>query len=398
LRLRISTAAESIVRSGHPWIFASSIREQNREGEIGELGIIYDRNNRFLAAGLYDPQSPIRVRILHQGKPAELDAIWWIARLRRPLALRRELFPEGCGTTGFRWINGESDGWPGIVLDGYAQTLALKVYTLAWLPRLAEIIKLIVAELAPAQIVLRLSRNIQNEAVRIFSYRDGQRLLPKCHPDEAVVFLENGLRFEADVIRGQKTGFFLDQRGNRARVKELAAGRKVLNTFSFSGGFSVYAASGGAASVCDLDMSGHALASGGRNFELNKGQAGLASVGREVIQADAFEWLSQSPAKDFDLIVLDPPSFARREAEKENALGAYNKLASLALARLSKSGILAACSCSAHVPAPDFFAAVRAAAEKIGRPFLELETTFHEPDHPAAFPEAEYLKTIYLRC
>src|ERR1035437_2271083 len=243
LRLRVSATAESVLRSGHPGLFAESIPEQNRAGQAGELAVIYDRKDRFLATGLFDPDSPIRVRLLLVGKPRAIDHDWWAERLTGALDARTGLFDEQ--TTGFRWINGESDGWPGLVLDRYDQTLVLKLYTAAWLPRLEEITGLITTRLCPDRIVLRLSRNIQKLAQQQGGKADGQVLLgPPL--DGPVTFLETGLRFEVDVVRGQKTGFFLDQRENRRQVEALARGREVLNAFSFSGGFSLYAARGGA--------------------------------------------------------------------------------------------------------------------------------------------------------
>ena len=211
-----------------------------------------------------------------------------------------------------------------------------------------------------------------------------------------MIFLESGLRFEADVLRGQKTGFFLDQRENRREVETLARGRRVLNAFSFSGGFSVYAARGGAVAVTDLDISAHALAAAQRNFALNKNFPGVAACHHDIAQGDAFDWLAASTAK-FDLVVLDPPSLAKRAAEREGALRAYERLATLGIARLAPDGILVAGSCSAHVPAEDFFDMVRRAAAKSGRKFAELKTLRHPPDHPAGFKEAEYLKVIYLK-
>src|SRR5712691_11413606 len=141
LRLRVTPSAEAVLRSGHPWLFADSIREQNREGEAGELAVVYDRQNRFLAVGLYDADSPIRLRVLHAGKPQTINRNWWSDRLEQSLLRRQGLFDDQ--TTGFRWINGESDGWPGLVLDRYDQTLVLKLYVAAWLRHLDEIAGLI---------------------------------------------------------------------------------------------------------------------------------------------------------------------------------------------------------------------------------------------------------------
>jgi 23S rRNA (cytosine1962-C5)-methyltransferase len=398
LRLRISAAAETAVRSGHPWVFSDSVSDANRPGQTGELAVIYDHKDAFLAVGLFDAESPLRVRILHAGKPQTLDAAWWRARLDQSLARRSGLFDHQ--TTGYRLIHGESDGWPGLVLDRYDTTLVLKLYTAAWLPRLAEVQTLLQEAVPSERLVLRLSRNIQAAAAgQSPPRRDGQILFSKQAGPETgapVIFAESGLRFEADVLRGQKTGFFLDQRENRREVQTLAAGRRVLNAFSFSGGFSVYAARGGAVSVTDLDLSPHALESARRNFALNQDHPAVAACRHETVQADAFKWLERATAK-FELIVLDPPSLAKRAAERAGAVHAYERLNAHGIRLLARDGILAAGSCSAHVPAAEFFDAVRRAARLSGRRFTELKTVHHPPDHPAGFKEAEYLKMIYLR-
>ena len=422
LRLRITAAAEAKLRTGHPWVFADSVREQNREGQLGELAVVFDRQDAFLAIGLFDPNSPIRVRVLHAGRPRTIDSAWWSARLAQAVERRRGLFDER--TTGCRLINGESDGWPGLVLDRYDATLVLKLYSGAWRQRLEDLAGLIRSQLAPERIVLRLSRNTRRGDVRTKIHgcgRDAAQVEGKgtsqgpvtwaatkawsdgeilCGPPLTgpVTFLETGLRFEADVLRGQKTGFFLDQRENRRQVESLARGRRVLNVFSFSGGFSLYAARGGASWATDLDVSAHALKSAQRNFALNEANASIARCGHEILCADAFEWLKSNESRRFDLIVLDPPSFAQREAERTAAVRAYGKLASLGMKHLTRGGILLAGSCSAHVSAEEFFAAVRGSAAKSGRKITELQTTRHAPDHRATFKEAEYLKAIYLRC
>ena len=453
LRLRVRSAAESILRSGHPWLFADSIKEQNRPGQLGELAVIYDRSDKFLAAGLFDPDSPIRVRILHTGKPQSIDAAWWRKHLEDALKRREVLLDSQ--TTGWRCINGEGDGWPGLVLDRYGETLVLKLYTAAWLPRLAQLVELFSArkptlsairshrlqsdlrgaggeegddepaEKMPLEgsredtlsaacggegrgevvssflfplhsLVLRLSRNIQSIAKSQFDAVDGSMLLGK-PPAGPVTFLETGLRFEADVLRGQKTGFFLDQRENRRLVEPLSSGRAVLNAFSFSGGFSLYAARGGAQSVTDLDISEHALAAARRNFALNQSIPAVARCRHHTAQADTFEWLEQQPPARFDLVILDPPSLAKRESERAGAIRAYGRLASLGIRALKPNGILLAASCSAHVTAEEFFQAVRQSAAISRRKFTELQTTGHAPDHPARIKEMEYLKAIYLK-
>jgi 23S rRNA (cytosine1962-C5)-methyltransferase len=323
-----------------------------------------------------------------------IDDDWWRENLSHALRRREHLFDAR--TNGFRWVNGESDGWPGLVLDRYAAVLVLKLYTAAWLPRLEQVAALIRNTLAPERIVLRLSRNVQETAGKRFHLEDGQ-LLSGGEPGGGVIFLETGLRFEADVVRGQKTGFFLDQRDNRRRVEALARGRDVLNAFSFSGGFSLYAARGGAKSVTDLDISSHALESAKRNFALNNFHPDVASCRHKTIQSDAFSWLEQTSAQEFDLVILDPPSLAKREVERVGAIQAYGKLVANGIRALRRDGVLVAASCSAHVSAEEFFDAARQSAEQSGRSFVELETTGQPPDHPATFPEAHYLKCIYLR-
>jgi len=397
LHLRITPTAEWKLRSGHPWLYSDSILEQNRDGELGELAVIYDRHDNFLGIGLFDPGSPLRVRLLVLGKPQTIDNAWWAARFRATVQRREGLF--AAQTTGYRLINGESDGWPGLVLDRYGTNIVLKLYTPAWLPRLDQLKETLLENSPekPQRLVLRLSRNMQSFAGKEFDLSDGQ-ILRGPLLEQPVVFLESGLYFEADLVRGQKTGFFLDQRENRRLVETLARNRTVLNAFSFSGGFSLYAARGRANTVIDLDISAHALESARRNFALNRSNPAVAKCRHETVQADAFEWLEGRASPEFDLIVLDPPSLAKREAEREGALKAYERLARNALTHLRPGGILMAASCSAHVSAQEFFEAVRDAVRRSGRSFKELQTTGHPPDHPATFAEAAYLKAIYLAC
>ena len=393
LRLRITAAAETQLRSGHPWVFAESVRTQSGPGKPGDLAVVYDRNNRFLALGLFDPLSAIRVRVISR-KPRRVDELFWTEKLQFAMDLRQGLFDPH--TTGYRWVHGESDGWPGLVLDRYDTTLVLKLYTAAWLSWLPELALIIESKLSPERLVLRLSRNIQQFAQEHFRKVDGA-ILSGVPLDEPVLFEESGLRFAADVVRGQKTGFFLDQRENRCRVEKLAQGRAVLNAFSFSGGFSLYSARGGATAVTDLDLSAHALVAAKRNFALNSSDAGVRSCPHGCIQADAFEWLASNADQRFGLIVLDPPSLAKRETERARAILAYRRLAAHAIKRLRPGGILVACSCSAHVSEQEFFETLRVAAAGSGRAFREIDRTGQPPDHPAKFKEAQYLKTLYLR-
>lgn len=397
LRMRVTPAAELAVRHGHPWIYGDKVRQQNRMGETGEMTVVYDRQDRFLGLGLYDKESAIRLRMLHVGRPVRVDDDWWRQRLEFTIGKRRGRF--GPETTGYRLINGENDGWPALILDKYADTLVLKIYAALWLPHLADLESLIRQVLEPQAIVLRLSRNLFGLAAREYGIEEGFLGDPG---DDTVVFQENGLSFIADVRFGQKTGFFLDQRENRERVGHLAAGRDVLNAFSFSGGFSLYAAHGGARSVTDVDISSHALESARLNFHLNSADPAVAAAQHISVQADAFDWIAEVAEKGtsrYGLIITDPPSLAKREAERAGALQAYERLAVSSLRLLDPGGTLVAASCSAHVSSSEFQSAVqRAASAVFGNSWEVLWTAGHAGDHPVSFREGEYLKALAIRC
>jgi len=263
LALRVTPAAQRALRQGHPWVFDGAITAQSAEGQPGDLAVIFDDRRRFLAIGLYDPTSPIRVRVLQHGAPQVIDGGWLRERLAAAAALRATL--PSTGTSGYRLVHGENDGLGGLVVDRYADTLVVKLYTPAWIPRLIDLRAALQEIQAGARVVLRLSRHVQQAvptgaAVPCCGLANGTVLsgTPLTLP---VLFSENGLYFEADVLFGQKTGFFLDQRDNRARVGDLARGKRTLDVFACSGGFSLYAARGGAPEVLSVDASAGALAS-----------------------------------------------------------------------------------------------------------------------------------------
>jgi 23S rRNA (cytosine1962-C5)-methyltransferase len=395
LALRVTADARRALRSGHPWLFDRAIAGQSGEGRPGDLAVIFDDRRRFLAIGLYDPTSPIRVRVLHHGAPEPIDRAWLRTRLAEAAAWRTSL-PES-GTTGYRLVHGENDGLPGLVIDRYEAALVMKLYTPAWVPWLATL-RDALDEVCPAACtVLRLSREVQGRPEHLYGLTDGS-VLAGARPQGGVLFSENGLRFEADVLHGQKTGFFLDQRDNRARVGRLAAGLRTLNVFAYSGGFSLYAARGGAPEVLSLDASAPALASAERNFALNRHLPSVAASLHTLLAADAFAALADlhQRGRRFDLVIVDPPAFAKQENEVSGALRAYTRLTGLALGVLAPNGTLVMSSCSSRVSAPAFLAAVnRAAAVEAGRPLREIDRTGHPIDHPVRFPEGEYLKCLY---
>jgi 23S rRNA (cytosine1962-C5)-methyltransferase len=331
LALRVTPAAQRVLRGAHPWLFDEGIVSRSGEGQPGDLAVIFDDRRRFLAIGLYDPTSPIRVRVLHQGAPELIDRAWLCDRLAAAVAWRATL-PEN-GTTGYRLVHGENDGLPGLVIDRYDAVLVVKLYTLAWVPWLAELRGALEGACPARTVVLRLSRDLLRHPDYLYGLADGMALLGPA-PHGPIPFSENGLRFEADVIRGQKTGFFLDQRDNRARVGELSAGRRTLNVFAYTGGFSLYAARGGAPEVLSLDSSAPALKAAERNFALNCHIPSVAAARHSVLIADAFEALADLRLRGqrYDLVIVDPPAFAKRQEEVSRAVRTYNRLTGLALA------------------------------------------------------------------
>jgi 23S rRNA (cytosine1962-C5)-methyltransferase len=393
IALHVAPAAERALRAGHPWVFESAIRKQSREGAPGDLAVIFDAKDRFLAVGLYDPTSPIRVRVLQQGQSAAIDRAWFAARLAAAAAIRDPLVAQG--TTGYRLVHGENDGLPGLILDRYADTLVLKLYTAAWLPHLRDVLAAL-DEMHPSpRLILRLSRGVADLAAP-YGLSDGLALVGDA-PDAPVIFEENGLRFAADVVHGHKTGFFFDQRDNRARVRDLAAGRRVLDVFAYSGGFSVYAAAGGAESVLSVDVSAPALEAAAANMALNADNPHVQAAKHDILAEDAFVALERLRAEGqvFDLVIVDPPSFAKSAAEVDRALASYARLARLAVGLAAEDGMIVLASCSSRVTPDQFFETVTRAADDVGRPLVWPYRTGHALDHPVGFPEGEYLKCLY---
>lgn len=400
IAVRVKPAAEKAIRRGHPWLFDDSIRRQSYQGRAGDLAVIFDGRDRFLAVGLYDPESPIRIRVLHHGRPATIDAGWFRERLAAAFDLRRNLFDSS--TTGYRLLHGENDGLPGLVIDRYGDAGAIRLDTAAWTPHLPQVLP-IVMELVPFErLVLRLSRKIQASPATLYGLRDGQGLFGP-PAERPVIFKENGLAFEADLARGQKTGFFLDQRDNRSRLESLIGRedglRRILNVFAYTGAFAVYATRGGADQLTNVDASEAALAGAERNLLLNKEQWATRKTRHEAIAGDAFA-VMQALADErrvFDAIIVDPPSFARNREEIGRAKGAYRRLIQLALALLRPHGLLLMASCSGRIKSEPFFALVNQAAKEVGRPLIEVDRTGHPADHPIGFPEGAYLKCLFAR-
>jgi 23S rRNA (cytosine1962-C5)-methyltransferase len=225
---------------------------------------------------------------------------------------------------------------------------------------------------------------------------DGMLLLGE-KPEAPIIFQENGLKFEVDPLRGQKTGFFLDQRENRTRVEKLAKGKRVLNAFSYTGGFSVYAARGGAKEVISLDASNVATEVAERNFKLYQSASIAESCIHECVTGDAFDAMSKMKKEGrlFEMVIIDPPSFAHKKSQRDAAINAYKKLTRIGLGILAPNGILVQASCSSRVDSDLFFNAINIATQQVGRRLKEIERSSHALDHPIDFHEGEYLKCLF---
>lgn len=396
IKIQVSRTLQGKIRQGYPWVFHYQVQNEISGGESGDLAVVYDSDNRFLAVGLFDPESDIRLRILQSGKSASVDAVFFESRLQQALGLREPLASEE--TTGYRVINGENDGFPGLILDRYADTAVLKLYTSAWKPYLKTLLPLFERHLPVDRCVLRWSRKVLNLAGVSGEWEDG-RVLFGAPVTGSVRFREQGLCFEADVLSGQKTGFFLDQRDNRQHIRSLSAGKSVLNVFSYTGAFSVYAFAGGCRSVLEIDANPIALAVSERNLRLNFSERVFAPEEFEQIHGDAFETLAGLAARKqkFEIVLLDPPAFAKRKKQSQSALDAYTRLVEAGTRLTANRGILFAASCSVHVDSTEFYEAVFSGIRATGRSYEEIRRTGHALDHPVTFRQGDYLKAIYCR-
>lgn len=397
LAMHVTPAAERAIRQRHPWLFNRSIIKQSHTGTTGDLAVVFDRRDRFLAIGLFDSTSPIRVRILQHQIPAPIDSDWFRQRLLSSTQKRDPLTQTK--TTGYRLVHGENDHLPGLVIDRYADNLVLNIDTAAWIPHLAHLASILLEMMPIRRIVLRMSRNAQSQRELLYGLFDGQLLWGQSL-DDPVIFQENSLYFEADLVQGQKTAFYLDQRENRARVEKRISQQKlsrVLNVFAYSGGFSLYSARGGAQKIVSVDSSQLALAAAKRNFALNRQDQAIASADHETIIGDAFQILEQlkSSGRIFDLVVIDPPSFAKNQSEVGRAKKSYGYLVRLGISVLRPRGYLVMASCSSRVNEATFTNVVLRSAQRIGRPLLEVVNTDPPLDHPVNFPEGAYLKCLF---
>ncbi len=378
----VSPRLKDQIRLGHPWVYRDAVERAPAGLPAGAWVRVQSANQQ--AIGVWDDAGPIAVRLFsHTALP---DPAWMKARVGEAWERRASLrSPEGT-TTAYRWIYGESDGLPGIVVDLYGDGDGERRWA---------VVRTYSASLARVRkwVVEALTSFTPLAGVADRSHK-GWTIMAGAPPPDEIIIRENGLRFAVDILRGQKTGFFLDQRDNRATVARWSQGRRVLNLFSYTGGFSVYAARAGASHVVSVDSAPAAMATAKHNFRLNE----LDPTGHEFIVADAFDLLEKyhGEGRRFDLIIVDPPSFARSKSQLPQALKAYRRLNALAMRCLTPGGLLATSSCTAQV-SPDAFRAMLAdAAADAKRRFIIQHEAGQPLDHPVAahFPEARYLKFL----
>ena len=389
IAVKLTAKGEHSVVRGHPWIFSNSIIKINQDANTGDLAIIFDKNkNRVIGIGLYDAKSPIRIKMIHNAEAkATINNEFFHQKIQHAFNKRVDLLRTE--TNSYRLIYGENDGFPSLIADVYNKVLVIKLYSEIWLPYLEGILKGLKEVSNTDTIVMRLSRSLQNSMNH--SLKDGEVLFGNLDND-VVQFIEHGIKFSANVIKGHKTGYFLDHRHNRKHVGELSENKKVLDVFSYAGGFSVHALANGASEVTSLDISKQAL-----QIAIDNGKLNSYSGIHKTIAGDAFEEMQKliQCNKTFDVVVIDPPSFAKQKSEIDLAKKKYAQLANLGAKLTSKNGILVLASCSSRVIEQSFFDLNLRVLNSQGRPFNILKKTYHDSDHPIEFPEGAYLKCGY---
>ncbi|NRB59120.1 MAG: class I SAM-dependent methyltransferase [Winogradskyella sp.] len=389
LAVKLNASGEKSVIKGHPWVFSNSIVKISSEAETGDLAIVFSKNkNKVIGIGLYDANSPIRIKVIHNGQQkVTVNSDFFHQKIEKAYQKRLSLLRTQ--TNSYRLLFGENDGFPGLIADVYDSVLVVKLYSEIWLPYLESILKSLREVSKVKTIVIRLSRNLQNSSDHNLS--DGLVVYGTLK-SEVVKFIEHGVNFSANVIKGHKTGYFLDHRENRRRVGELSEGKTVLDVFSYAGGFSVHALANGATEVTSLDISKQALEIAKENGKLN-----LFKGIHKTIAGDAFDKMRLlfNQNKTFDVVVIDPPSFAKQKSEIDLAKKKYAQLAELGIKLTAKNGILVLASCSSRVTGQSFFDINHNVLSSMERPFEIMMKTEHDVDHPIGFPEGAYLKCGY---
>lgn len=376
----------------HPWVLDSAILRVEGDPQAGDVVDLATHDGHFVARGLWNPASRIRVRLYAFDAATRLDDGLFAARLAAAVALRTHIgLDDRAGAA--RLVNSEGDDLSGLIVDRYGEYLAVQVTAAALVPRLDALSATLDELVRPRGILLR---GAERGLAKLEGLHLPDRVVRGAAPAGPVFVAEHGLRFGVDLAEGQKTGWYLDQRDNRLAAAGHARGRRVLDAFCYSGGFSVACAvAGGARSVLAVDSSVKATALAKANVELN----GAANVAVET--ADAFEKLDALAAagERFGMVILDPPKFARSRASVEDALRAYHRVNRVAVGLLDPGGVLVTCSCSGSVSRDDFLEMLAGVAQRSRRSIQVLECRGAGPDHPvsASCLEGEYLKCVIAR-
>jgi len=385
IRLTLRPGREASVLRRHPWVFSGAVARVEGDGADG-IAEVVDAAGRPLALGAYSSDSQIVARLWSfDGRLP--DAGLFRERFAAAKALRAEVVPPQ--TTGYRAVNSEGDLCPGVLLDVYGETAVLELTTAGTEIWRADLEAAAREVFAPVKLIVR-ETGIRRDS--------GQSPIPDTKSEiDLAPFLENGLRYLADVGAGQKTGFFLDQRDNRARLRALSPGRRVLNLFSYTGAFSVAALAGGATRAVDVDSSAAALALARRH----RAENALSADGSDFVDADVFEDLRRRVAEGqrWDAVVCDPPAFAKKKADVDRAARGYKDVNRLAMTLVSPGGWLLTCSCSGLVDADLFQKIVFSASAEARASFALVARQGAGPDHPVSLdcPEGEYLKGMWMR-
>ncbi len=386
-QIYLKKGREAPVLRGHPWIFSGAIERVEGDSESVGVADVFNCRKNWIARGLYNPRSQIRVRVLTwQKEPIDRD--FFSRRLSQALSLRQNYLSTT--TNAYRLINGEGDFLPGLIVDRYGDFIVCQFFTATMELFKDDIIAALSALIPVKGIFQRSEGRVRDEE----GLETAVGVLAGEAPPDTTTIEENGFKFLVDVKRGQKTGFFLDQRDNRAFLTTVAHGQTVLDCFSYSGAFSVYAFGGGANSVVSIDSSRPALELAEQNLALN----GFAELDRELLKGDAFAYLKECD-RAFDVIVLDPPSLAYKRSDVLAATGGYKFLNLHALKHLNPGGLLLTFSCSQHLSIDLFQKVVFGAAVDAGRKVCVLRRLGQAIDHPVSLhhPEGEYLKGLALR-
>jgi len=383
---------EESLLGGHLWIFSGALQQPPHWIETGGLVDVKSATGQFVARGYYNPDTDIAIRILTRDSQEVIDLAFLRRRIHRAIELRQVFDPAS--TNAYRLIHAEGDALPGLIVDRYADILVAQIHT-AGIEKLRPLIIEALMQETEAQGVLM--RNDSQSRRREGLELEEPGVVAGGVPQQGIV-RENRIQFLIDPWQGQKTGFFLDQRDKRASLCKYVRDKRVLNCFCYTGGFSVYAAlTGNATRVTSVDISAPAIETARENFILN----GLNPDQHRFLIADTFDYLEEASrsGEQFDVVVLDPPAFAKAHQARSQALKAYRRLNTLGMQVLRPGGILLTCSCSGVIGMDDLLGVISLSAQHLSRPVQLLETYTHSLDHPInlAMPETAYLKAIFCR-